>query len=372
MKFTTSTSELQKQLQIINGAVGTNTTIPILEDFLFEVNNSQLTVVATDLETTMSVALDVSAQQDGKVAVPAKILLDLLKTLPDQPLTFELNPDTNIISISSQNGRYKLAGEPDDDFFQVPSLDGANQVVLKAAVLSNAINKCMFAVSTDELRPSMTGVYITLGSDGVTFVATDAHKLVRYRHTGETSAENSSFIVPKKALGLLKAALPSDDTDITISYDQADVFFSFNGTRLKCRLIDARYPDYNAVIPTENPNHLVINKKDFQSSLKRIAIFSNKTTYQVALKIEGNKLSLSAQDIDFSSEAREHLHCQYEGEDMEIAFNAKFLVEILNVMDGDEVAMELSTPSRAGLIVPTVEVEEEDLLMLVMPIMLNQ
>ncbi|MGB1241865.1 MAG: DNA polymerase III subunit beta [Chitinophagales bacterium] len=371
MKFTTSTSELQKQLQIINGAVGTNTTIPILEDFLFEVKNSQLTVVATDLETTMSVTLDVSTQGDGKIAIPAKILLDLLKTLPDQPLTFELNPDTNIITIKSQNGKYKVAGEPDDDFFQVPSLEGANQVVLKAAILSNAINKCMFAVSTDELRPSMTGVFFTLNEEGVTFVATDAHKLVRYRHSGQTSEESSSFIVPKKALGLLKAALPSDDTDITIAYDQADVFFSFHGTRLKCRLIDARYPDYNAVIPQENPYHLVINKKDFQSSLKRIAIFSNKTTYQVALKIEGNKLSLSAQDIDFSSEAREFLHCQYEGEDMEIAFNAKFLVEILNVMDGDEVALELSSPSRAGLIVPTVEIENEDLLMLVMPIMLN-
>lgn len=371
MKFTTSTSELQKQLQIINGAVGTNTTIPILEDFLFEVNNSKLTVVATDLETTMSVTLDVSAQEDGKIAIPAKILLELLKTLPDQPLTFELNPDTHIISITSLNGRYKMAGEPDDDFFQVPNLEGANQIVLQASVLSNAINKCMFAVSTDELRPSMTGVYFIMGTDGVTFVATDAHKLVRYTHTGQTSDENSSFIVPKKALGLLKAALPSDDTDITISYDQADVFFNFNGTRLKCRLIDARYPDYNAVIPTENPNRLILNKKDFQSSLKRISIFSNKTTFQVALKIEGNKLSLSAQDIDFSSEAREHIHGEYEGEDMEIAFNAKFLVEILGVMDGDEIALELSTPSRAGLIVPTVQVEEEDLLMLVMPLMLN-
>ncbi len=301
-----------------------------------------------------------------------KFYLDLLKTLPDQPLTFELNPDTHIISISSQNGRYKVAGEPDDDFFQVPSLEDSSQVVLKASVLSNAINKCMFAVSTDELRPSMTGVYFTLNAEGVTFVATDAHKLVRYKHSGETSDEHSSFIVPKKALGLLKAALPSDDTDVTIAYDQADVFFSFGGTRLKCRLIDARYPDYNAVIPTENPNRLIISKKDLQNSLKRIAIFSNKTTYQVALKIEGSKLSLSAQDIDFSNEAREHLTCQYDGEDMEIAFNAKFLVEILNVMDGDEVALELSTPSRAGLIVPTVQVEEEDLLMLVMPLMLNQ
>ncbi|MBX2845258.1 MAG: DNA polymerase III subunit beta [Saprospiraceae bacterium] len=371
MKFIVSSSALLKQINLIGGVISSNTVLPILEDFLFEIKDGKLKAQATDLEISMSTTVDVEAKEEGRVAIPAKILLDTLKTLPEQPIAFSINPENYAVEITSDNGKYKLAGENPDDFPKIPVPEDTTAVDLPSDVLQNAIGKCLFAVSNDELRPAMTGVLFELNPQEITFVATDAHKLVRYTRKDLTIAESAQFIVPKKALNLLKNAIPAQMSNITMSYNDSNAFFQFEGIDLSCRLIDARYPDYNAVIPQDNPHLLSIGRSDFQNSLRRISIFSNKTTHQVILSINGSSLQVSAQDLDFSNEANEKLDCEYTGEDLQIGFNARFLIEMLGVMPGEEVQMKLSTPTRAGLLVPSVPEENEELLMLVMPVMLN-
>ncbi len=370
MKFSVSSTELLKQLSIASGAIGSNPVLPILEDFLFKVENKKLTIAATDLETSISTTIEVLADDDFIVAVPARILLDTLKALPQQPVTFTVNPDNWGIEITSSYGKYKLAGENGADFPNIPEPDAVDTVKLNSQFLLEAINKTVFATSSDELRPAMTGVYFQVDHNKMTCVATDAHKLVKYsthQLAGEVAA---TFILPKKALNLLKNALPANDA-VKISFNKANAFFSFASMHMVCRLIDARYPDYNAVIPVDNPNHMAISRRDFQDSLKRIAIYANKTTNQVVLDISDKSLTVSAQDLDFSNEATEQMSCTYEGNPMRIAFNAKFLVEMLGVLDTDEVKMEFSTPSRAGILTPMEENNDRDILMLVMPVMLN-
>ena len=371
MKFVVSTSSLLKQLQLIGGVIGTSSVLPILEDFLFEVKNGKLTLFATDLETSMSTVVDVETKEKGKVAIPAKILLDTLKTFAEQPLTFKVDEKTHAIEITSDNGKYKLAGENGDDFPKIPAADSVTQVSIPSDVLSNAVSKTMFAASNDELRPAMTGVLFQLDGQGTTFVATDAHKLVRYKRSDTKGGKASSFIVPKKALNLLKTALPADEAKVEISFNNSNAFFSFDSVNLICRLIDAKYPDYSAVIPKESSSKLTISRTDLLNSMRRIAIYSNKTTNQVVMKIAGSELTMSAQDLDFSNEASERLNCNYDGADLEIGFNAKFLIEMLSVLESDEVIFELSGPTRAGILLPAEKDKEEDLLMLVMPVMLN-
>jgi DNA polymerase-3 subunit beta len=371
MKFIVNTGALLKQLQLISGVVGTNTVLPILENFLFDINKKNLTLFATDLETSMSSAMEVDSKESIKIALPAKMLLDVLKTLPEQPLTFNIDEKTFAVEITSDYGKYKLNGENGQDFPKIPVAENVTNLNITSSVLLKAINKTLFAVSNDELRPAMTGVYFQLDPDGTTFVATDAHKLVRYRRTDAKSHAAASFIIPKKALNLLKSSLPADDSAVHVSYNNSNAFFNFGNAHLICRLIDARYPDYNAVIPVNNPNKLTIGRAELQNSLRRIAIFSNKTTYQVVMKITGNELQLSAHDLDFSNEAYEKLTCSYEGEDIEIGFNAKFLIEMLGTLEGDEVVLELSTPSKAGVLYPLEKEDHEDILMLVMPVMIN-
>jgi len=371
MKFIVSTTSLLRNLQMVNGVISTSTVLPILEDFLFEINKNALTISGTDLETSISTTLEIESKSEGKVAIPAKILVDYLKTLPEQPLTISINEDTFGVDITTDKGKYKLNGENGSDFPRIPTAENVTELSLSTGILQKAINKTLFAVSNDELRPQMTGVYFQLNNEGITFVATDAHKLVKYKRTDTTVEESSSFIVPKKALNLLKGILPSEETQVQIAYNSSNAFFSFNNINLICRLIDARYPDYNAVIPTENPNNLLVNRADLLNTLRRVMIFSNKTTHQVVLKLNGNSLNVSAQDLDFSNEANENLDCQYTGEDLEIGFNARFLLEMLNAMDNEEVNIELSTPNRAGILLPTESEEGEDLLMLVMPVMLS-
>ena len=371
MKFIVSSSALLKQLSSINGVVTNNPVVPILENFLFEINNSKLTITASDLETSMITELPVEAKENGRIAAPARILLETLKNLPDQPVTFTIDEETYTIEISSSNGRYKLSGENATDFPRVPVVQGANAIELPSNVLGRAINKTIFAVSNDELRPAMTGIFVQLRSNNVTFVATDGHRLLRYRRTDVGTAQEASLIIPRKAFMLLKSTLPSEATPVRMEFNQSNAFFSFDNIRMICRLIDERYPDYENVIPVQNPNKLVIDRQDLLSSVKRIAIYSNKTTHQVRLKLNGSELQVSAEDLDFSNEANERLACQYEGEDMEIGFNAKFLMEMLNNIDSDEITFELSTPNRAGLLMPIVSEESENVLMLVMPVMLN-
>ena len=370
MKFIVSSSQLLKHLQQISGVINSNTVLPILEDFLFEIDKNKLTVVATDLETVMKIHLDIEAKDSGRVCIPSKILLDSLKNIAEQPLTFNIDKNFGV-EITSDNGKYKVMGENPDNFPKEPVADAATSFTMPSSALVTAINKSLFAVSNDDLRPAMTGVYFELDPKGITCVATDAHRLVRFKRTDVSCPNTDTFIVPKKPLNLLKSALPSNEDELQISYNSNHLFVKHNGTELVCRLIDARFPDYKVVIPTDNPYKLTVNKNDFQSALRRVSVFSNKSTNQVALTINGSELQLAAQDVDFSFEGNERMACQYDGEDLQIAFNAKFLIEMLNASDTDEVVIELSTPTKAGIIKPTASEENEELLMLVMPLMLN-
>jgi DNA polymerase-3 subunit beta len=370
MKFIVSSSSLLKHLQQISGVINSNTVLPILEDFLFEIEDKKLTIVATDLETVMRVQMEVESKANGKVCIPAKILIDSLKNIPDQPLTFSI--DKNFaIEITSDNGKYKVMGENPDNFPKEPVADDTNSFNISSNALLTAINKTLFAVSNDDLRPAMTGVYFELHKDAIQFVATDAHRLVRYKKTNVKCPKEDNFIAPKKPLNLLKNALPDNDDELTVNYNSSHLFVTHGSTQLICRLIDARFPDYKVVIPTDNPYKLLVQKADFQSALRRVSVFSNKSTNQVALSISGSELQLAAQDVDFSFEGNERMSCQYDGEDLQIAFNAKFLIEMLNAANSDEVKIELSTSTKAGIIKPTEQAEEEELLMLVMPLMLN-
>ena len=370
MKFIVSSSALLKQLQQINGVINANTVLPILEDFLFEVDKNKLTVVATDLETVMKVHLDVEAKESGKVCIPAKILMDSLKNIAEQPLTFTIDKNFGI-ELTSDNGKYKVMGENPDNFPKEPPADDENSFTMTSSALVTAINKSLFAVSNDDLRPAMTGVFFELDSKGLTCVATDAHRLVKYKRTDVSCPKTDTFIVPKKPLSLLKSALPDNDDELTISYNKNHLFVKHGGTELVCRLIDARFPDYRVVIPVDNPYKLTVNKSDFQSALRRVSVFSNKSTNQVALTITGSELQLAAQDVDFSFEGNERMSCQYDGEDLQIAFNAKFLIEMLTAAETPEINIALSTSTKAGIIRPTEMGAHEDLLMLVMPLMLN-
>ena len=371
MKFIVSSSTLLKQLQHISGVINANTVLPILEDFLFEVDKNRLTVVATDLETVMRVQLEIEARESGRVCIPAKILIDSLKNLPDQPLTFTIDKNFGV-EITSDNGKYKVMGENPDNFPKEPAADDTTSFTLTGSALITAINKTLFATSSDDLRPAMTGVFFELDKNGLQCVATDAHRLVRYKRKDVSCPQNDTFIVPRKPLNLLKSAIPANQDELTISYNSNHLFVKHGTTQMSCRLIDARFPDYKVVIPADNPYRLTVNKSDFQSALRRVSIFSNKSTNQVALNISGSELQLAAQDVDFSFEGNERMKCQYNGEDIVIAFNAKFLIEMLAASEGEDVNLELSTPTKAGLIKPTEQGEDEDLLMLVMPLMLNQ
>lgn len=371
MKFIVSSSVLLKQLTSINGVITTNPVVPILENFLFEINDGKLTVTASDLQTSMITELDVEAKDNGSIAVPARILLETLKNLPEQPVTFTIDEETYSIEISSDNGRYKLAGENATDFPKVAVVTEGDAVNLSSDILAEAINNTIFATSIDELRPAMTGVYLNLSDTNATFVATDGHRLVRYRRVDVASDTESAIIIPRKALNLLKATLPTSATNVNIEFNASNAFFNFSNFQMICRLIDERFPDYENVIPANNTNHMVISRTEFLSSLRRIAIYANKTTHQVRLKITGSELQISAEDLDFSNEANERLSCEHDGEDIEIGFNAKFLIEMLNNLSTKNITLQLSEPNRAGLIVPVEKVDNEDVLMLVMPVMLN-
>ena len=372
MKFIVNSNYLLKQLSNINGVITTNPVVPILENFLFEVDKNRLTVTASDLQTSMVTDLTVESKERGNIAVPARILLDTLKNLPDQPVTFSIDESTYAIEISSDNGRYKLAGENATDFPKVPSVSQDFNAVIPSDVLGRALATTIFATSSDELRPAMTGVYVNLSEKNATFVSTDGHRLVRYRRTDIKSDSGNAIIIPRKALNLLKATLPSENTEVSLDFNLSNAFFRFGNIKMICRLIDERFPDYENVIPAQNPIKMTINRQELLASLKRIAIYANKTTHQVRLKITGSSLQISAEDLDFSNEANERLSCDHEGGDIEIGFSARFLVEILSNLDCETVRLNMSAPNKAGLILPGEKTTNEDTLMLVMPVMLNQ
>ncbi|MBT8219581.1 MAG: DNA polymerase III subunit beta [Bacteroidia bacterium] len=371
MKFSVSSAEILSSIQLAGGAIGTNPVLPILEDFLFELNGDILTITATDLETSIITGLDVSGEEDGKIAVPARILIDTVKALPEQPLTFEVNEETNGITITSSYGSYRLAGDDGSDFPDLPTPDNVQEVELSSSVIARGISKTIFSTANDELRPAMSGVYVSFEADTVTFVATDGHKLVKYTFTTGKSTAMASFIAPKKSLSLVKNAMIEGEV-VSVAFNKSNVFFSSGGTQYICRLIDAKFPDYNAVIPVNNPNEMVIGRMDFLSSLRRNAIYANKTTNQVVLNITENALEISSQDLDFSNEAKEQLSCTYSGTPIIIGFNARFLIEMLGVLESDEVQLDLSEPNNAGILSPMTENEGEKIIMLVMPVMMKR
>jgi DNA polymerase-3 subunit beta len=370
MKFIASTGTLLKHLQSVQGVISSNSLLPILENFLFELNDGILKISTTDLHTSMTTSLEVESASKGKIAVPSKMLMETLKSLPEQPINFGWNEENFAIEISSETGKYRLSGEDGNDFPTIQELKDGNNFKIPAKALSEAITNTLFAVSNDELRLAMTGVNFDMKLDKLEFAATDAHKLVKHTLQMELPTEGS-VIVPKKALNLLKSVLPNSMEIVSVFFSDSNIFFSFEGNTLNCRLIDAKYPDYNAVIPAENPNVVRINRFDFLGALRRTSIYSNKTTNQVRLKIQGSTLIISAEDNDFASQAEERLICEYSGDDMEIGFNARFLIEMLNTIGTEEVIFELSLPSRPGLLFPGVKVDNVETLMLIMPVMLN-
>lgn len=371
MKFIVSSTYLLKQLQVLGGVINNSNTLPILDNFLFELDHTKLTVSASDLETTMASSLDVESDSQGSVAIPAKLLLETLKTFPEQPLTFVIE-ENNTIEISSNHGKYALAYANADEFPKAISLDNPSTTVIGADILATAISKTIFAAGNDDLRPVMSGVFFQFSTESLTFVATDAHKLVKYSRTDVTANETAEFIMPKKPLNLLKGILAGSDEDVAIEYNDSNAKFSFENSVLICRLIDGKYPNYEAVIPKENPNHLTISRNQFLSSVRRVSIFSNKTTHQIRLKIAGAALQISAEDFDYSNSAEERLECDYRGDDIQIGFNSRFLIEMLNSMDCSEVKLSMSLPNRAGILTPIDHtVEGEDITLLVMPVMLN-
>jgi len=371
MKFIVSSSYLLKQLQILGGVINNNNTLPILDNFLFELKQTTLVVSASDLETTMSSTLEVESESNGSVAIPARLLLDTLKTFPEQPLTFIIE-DNNTVEISSNHGKYALAYANGEEFPKAVSLENPSKTLFSGDVIATAISKTIFAAGNDDLRPVMSGVFFQFSTESLTFVATDAHKLVKYQRTDITASENAEFIMPKKPLNLLKGILAGNDTEVTMEYNESNARFTFDNIDLICRLIDGKYPNYEAVIPKENPNQLTITRNQFLNSVKRVSIFSNKTTHQIRLKIAGAELNISAEDIDYSNKAEERLTCDYQGDDLQIGFNSRFLTEMLNNLTSDDVSLEMSLPNRAGILTPIDGLDEgEQITMLVMPVMLN-
>ncbi|WP_455168919.1 DNA polymerase III subunit beta [Aegicerativicinus sediminis] len=371
MKFIVSSTYLLKQLQVLGGVINTTNTLPILDNFLFELDHSKLTVSASDLETTMSSTIEVESTSEGSVALPARLLLDTLKTFPEQPLTFVVE-DNHTVEISSNHGKYALAYADGNEFPKSVSLEDPSATTIMGDILATAISKTIFAAGNDDLRPVMSGVFFQFSTEGLTFVSTDAHKLVKYTREDVTASQSAEFIMPKKPLNLLKGILAGSDDEVKVEYNDSNARFIFDNSVLICRLIDGKYPNYEAVIPKENPNKLVIGRTQFLNSVKRVSIFSNKTTHQIRLKIAGAELNISAEDIDYSNKAEERLSCEYQGDDMQIGFNSRFLTEMLNNLSSDDVQLEMSLPNRAGILTPMDGLDDgERIIMLVMPVMLN-
>lgn len=378
MKFIVNSQLLKQQLQSISGVIGNNNTVPIVTCFLFHLEEKVLTIRATDLETTMVVKIDVeppAGHEPSEVAVPSKMILDILKNLDDAPLTFISNDQNYAIELECISGKYELAGQNPDVFPSMPQQENTVKVTMPASVFVSAVGKTYFATSSDEMRPQMAGIYCEMSPECTTFVATDAHKLVRYRRYDAKADESTNFIFPKKPVSLIKKVLESynDDVEITMEYNRTNIFFTYNNYYFICRLVDGKYPNYEAAIPKENPNKLTLDRGAFLNVLKRVSIFANQSTTPIRLSINADHIVVSAEDNELANKATESLPCQYEGEPMEIGFSANFLKDMMSNLETENVLLELSHPSRAGIIFPLYEENEdknEDILMLVMPVML--
>ena len=374
MKFIVSSLKLLKSLQALSGVIGSKNTLPILDDFLFHLDENQLKITSSDLDVTMTVCLVPDmVEGTGEVTIPARLLLEIMKNFPDVPITVSVDNNTLAVELIAGEGRYKLAGHKSDEFPQLPAMADTLVWEIPADVLAKGFEKTVFATGMDEIRPIMSGVLMEMTDSFLTFVATDAHKLVRYRRMDVKSDVVASFIMPKKPINQLKSILTTlADEPVRIEFNKTNASFVFGDYMLICRLIEGRYPNYDAVIPKQNPNHLTIDRQTFLSAIRRVAVFSSKATHQVRFRIVGQELTLTAEDIDFYNEAKERLTCSYEGDDMEIGFNSRFLQEMLSNFDSETIKIDMSAPNRAGIITPVDnENEAEDLLMLLMPVMLN-
>ncbi len=374
MKFIISSVKLLKGLQALSGVIGSKNNLPILDDFLFQQTENGLKITVSDLEVTMSVTLQPDMMEGtGEVTIPARILLDIMKNFSDVPVTVSVDTDTLAVELLSGEGRFKLVGHKSDEFPQIPAMENTQTWEIPAGVLSAGFEKTVFATGNDEVRPIMSGVFVEMSENYMTFVATDAHKLVRYRRLDVHSDVLASFIMPKKPINQLKNILAGFGEEVVkVEFNQTNASFLFGDYVLVCRLVEGRYPNVEAVIPQNNPNQLIIDRQLFLSALRRVAVFSSKATRQVRFRISGQELLLTAEDIDFYNEAKERLTCNYSGDDMEIGFNSHFFQEMLSNISSENVKLEMSAPNRAGILTP-VESENanEDLLMLLMPVMLN-
>ena len=374
MKFIVSSLKLLKSLQALGGVIGSKNTLPILDDFLFHLEENSLKITSSDLDVTMTVTLVPDMVEGaGEVTIPARLLLEIMKNFPDVPITVSVDKNTLAVELVAGEGRYKLAGHKSDEFPQLPVMADTSVWEIPTDVLARGFEKTVFATGMDEIRPIMSGVLMEMNENYLTFVATDAHKLVRYRRMDVESDVKASFIVPKKPINQLKSILATlADEPVRIEFNKTNASFTFGDYQLICRLIEGRYPNYDAVIPKQNPNHLTLDRQTFLAAIRRVAVFSSKATHQVRFRIVGQELTLTAEDIDFYNEAKERLTCSYEGDDMEIGFNSRFLQEMLGNFDSETVKIDMSAPNRAGIITPVErENEMEDLLMLLMPVMLS-
>ncbi len=375
MKFVVSSTMLLSHLSVVSRVISSKNTLPILDNFLFRLKGNELEIVASDLESTLStkIVLD-NVQDEGSIAIPYKILIDTLKEFSEQPLTFEIDPGTLSIVINSENGQFNIVGQPADDFPKAAELSPESKVSVKvsADILLNGITKTIFATADDEMRPVMNGIFIELTAEGMTFVASDSHKLVRYRRKDVQVDDFSSFILPKKPANLLKSILVKETGSVNLEFDSKNARATMSGYTLICRLVEGTYPNYSAVIPVQNPNRMIIDRLDFYNSVRRVSIYSNAASNLIKLGLSANQCVVSAQDLDFSVSAYERLTCDYEGDEMEIGFKSAFLVEILANLSTTEVVISMSDPSRAGLIFPHQnENPDEDVLMLLMPMMIG-
>ena len=373
MKFIVSSTALSSHLQAVSRVINSKNALPILDCFLFDLQDGTLSVTASDSETTMVTSLEVNeSDADGRFAVTAKTLLDALKEIPEQPLAFDINIGTLEINVQYQNGKYSLMGQSADEFPQLTQLgDNAVRVEIDAEVLLNGINRSVFATADDELRPVMNGIYFDITTDDITMVASDGHKLVRCKTFAAHGNERAAFILPKKPANLMKNLLAREQGTVTIEFDERNAVFTLENYRMVCRLIEGRYPNYNSVIPTNNTNRLIIDRALFVNVLRRVSVFADAALGLAKLQLKNGELLVSTENKDYSISAEEKVACNYTGDDLTIGFKASFLIEILNNIQSTEVVVELSDPTRAGIIVPLENKENEDLLMLLMPMMLS-
>lgn len=380
MKFIVNSQVFSKQLASISGILSNNNTVPIINCFHFHLEGNTLTVKTTDLMTTLmtKITVDTSDGNSSKdLAVPASLLLNILKNLDDSPITFESDESNYTIVVTSGEGKYRLAGRNPETYPDLPSVEATSRITMPASVLVSAITMTSFAASNDEeSHQQLSGILLEMGPEYTTFVATDGHKLVRYRRTDITSDEPARFIMPRKPINIVKGILSSnkEDVDVNIEYNNTNVLISFGNHVAICRLIDGKYPNYEAAIPKDQPNKMVVDRTAFLSTLRRVMLFANQATCQVRLSISNDFVMVASEDIEFSNSANEKLSCAYEGSEMEIGFNAKFLTEMMSCLNTEQVEIDLASPLKPGIILPmnnSDEGQQEQILMLVMPVSLS-